>query len=128
MQGDEGLARARDVLADREIAAAIVDDADAAPEPGRVLLAVAQLERGFELEDARLAVLTESEFYGRTIGGDSRVVKKLASKRRNVVDPLQLTPGDHVVHATHGPASAATFAAPAASRPARRKKQATNVL
>jgi len=94
--------RARDVLADREIAAAIVDDADAAPEPGRVLLAVAQLERGFELEDARLAVLTESEFYGRTIGGDSRVVKKLASKRRNVVDPLQLTPGDHVVHATHG--------------------------
>ena len=63
---------------------------------------MAQLERGFELEDARLAVLTESEFYGRTIGGDSRVVKKLASKRRNVVDPLQLTPGDHVVHATHG--------------------------
>ncbi|HIE61588.1 MAG TPA: transcription-repair coupling factor, partial [Microbacterium sp.] len=94
--------RARDVLADREIAAAIVEDADAAPEPGRATLAVAQLERGFELEDARLAVLTESEFYGRTIGGDSRVVKKLASKRRNVVDPLQLTPGDHVVHATHG--------------------------
>ena len=30
------------------------------------------------------------------------MVKKLASKRRNVVDPLQLTPGDHVVHATHG--------------------------
>ena len=94
--------RASDVLAEREIAAALVDDADAAPEPGRVWLAVAQLERGFELEDARLAVLTESEFYGRTIGGDSRVVKKLASRRRNVVDPLQLTPGDHVVHATHG--------------------------
>ena len=94
--------RARDVLAEREIAAALVEDADAAPEPGRATLAVAQLERGFELEDARLAVLTESEFYGRTIGGDSRVVKKLASKRRNVVDPLQLTPGDHVVHATHG--------------------------
>lgn len=94
--------RASDVLAEREIAAALVDDPDAAPEPGRVSLAVAQLERGFELEDARLAVLTESEFYGRTIGGDSRVVKKLASRRRNVVDPLQLTPGDHVVHATHG--------------------------
>ncbi|WP_434971146.1 transcription-repair coupling factor [Microbacterium sp. bgisy207] len=94
--------RARDVLADREIPAAILDDPDAIPEPGRASLVLAQLERGFELDDIRLAVLTESEFYGRTIGGDTRVVKKLASKRRNVVDPLQLTPGDHVVHATHG--------------------------
>lgn len=41
------------------------------------------------------------EFYGRTIGGDSRVVKRLASRRRNVVDPLQLV-GDFVVHSTHG--------------------------
>jgi transcription-repair coupling factor (superfamily II helicase) len=47
-------------------------------------------------------VLTEAEFYGRTIGADSRVVKKLASRRRNVVDPLQLKAGDIVVHATHG--------------------------
>jgi transcription-repair coupling factor (superfamily II helicase) len=46
-------------------------------------------------------VLTEAEFYGRTIGADSRVVKKLA-RRRNVVDPLQLKAGDIVVHATHG--------------------------
>ena len=52
--------------------------------------------------DAKLAVLTESEFYGRTIGGDQRVVKKLASRRKNVVDPLQLKAGDYVVHATHG--------------------------
>ncbi|MFW8746026.1 CarD family transcriptional regulator, partial [Mesorhizobium japonicum] len=29
-------------------------------------------------------------------------VKKLASRRRNVVDPLQLRPGDIVVHQTHG--------------------------
>ena len=48
--------RARDVLAEREIAAALVEDADAAPEPGRATLAVAQLERGFELEDARLSL------------------------------------------------------------------------
>ena len=51
---------------------------------------------------AKIAVLTEADFYGRTIGGDGRVVKKLASRRRNVVDPLQLKPGDPVVHSTHG--------------------------
>ncbi|MCH6232266.1 transcription-repair coupling factor [Microbacterium sp. CFH 31415] len=94
--------RARDVLAERGIAARKVDEVLAAPEPGVAHLVVSVLERGFEVPDAKLAVLTETEFYGRTIGGDQRVVKKLASRRKNVVDPLQLKPGDHVVHVTHG--------------------------
>ncbi|KAA9087335.1 transcription-repair coupling factor [Microbacterium radiodurans] len=94
--------RARDVLAERGIAARTAGDVtDLTDEPVAVCV-VASLERGFEAPEARLAVLTESEFYGRTIGGDGRVVKKLASRRRNVVDPLQLKPGDVVVHATHG--------------------------
>ncbi|GAA2006542.1 transcription-repair coupling factor [Microbacterium ulmi] len=94
--------RARDVLAERGIAARKVDAVLDAPEPGVAHVVAATLERGFQSTDARLAVLTEAEFYGRTIGSDSRVVKKLASRRRNVVDPLQLKAGDYVVHATHG--------------------------
>ncbi|TDN92381.1 transcription-repair coupling factor [Microbacterium sp. BK668] len=94
--------RARDVLGERGLAARKVDGVLEAPEPGVAQVVVASLERGFESPDAKLAVLTETEFYGRTIGGDSRVVKKLASRRRNVVDPLQLKAGDYVVHATHG--------------------------
>lgn len=94
--------RARDVLSERGIAARKVDDVRTAPEPGVAHLVVSVLERGFEATDAKLAVLTETEFYGRTIGGDQRVVKKLASRRKNVVDPLQLKAGDYVVHATHG--------------------------
>ncbi len=98
-----GLAeRAHDVLAERGIAARQVDSLLEAPEPGVAHLVVAPVERGFEVVEAKFAVLTESEFYGRTIGGDSRVIKKLASRRRNVVDPLQLKTGDYVVHATHG--------------------------
>lgn len=94
--------RARDVLAERGIAARRVDAVLDAPEPGVAHIVLSELERGFESPDAKLAVLTESEFYGRTIGSDQRVVKKLASRRRNVVDPLQLKAGDYVVHATHG--------------------------
>ncbi|MCR2784322.1 MULTISPECIES: transcription-repair coupling factor [unclassified Microbacterium] len=94
--------RARDVMAERGIAAREVVDVHAVPEPGIALTVVSRLERGFEVPDAKLAVLTESEFYGRTIGSDGRVVKKLASRRRNVVDPLQLKAGDYVVHTTHG--------------------------
>ena len=94
--------RARDVLADRGIAARKVDEVRHAPEPGVAHVVLSVLERGFQSPEAKLAVLTESEFYGRTIGGDNRVVKKLASRRKAVVDPLKLTAGDYVVHATHG--------------------------
>ncbi|MFS0893134.1 transcription-repair coupling factor [Microbacterium sp. 179-I 3D3 NHS] len=94
--------RARDVLADRGVAARVVESLTEAPEPGVATLVCGSVEAGFQVPEAKLAVLTDNEFYGRTIGGDQRVVKKLASRRKNVVDPLQLTPGDHVVHATHG--------------------------
>ncbi|MBW8762286.1 MAG: transcription-repair coupling factor [Microbacterium sp.] len=94
--------RARDVLSDRGIAARIVEDLVAAPDAGVATLTAGSVEAGFQIAEAKLAVLTDNEFYGRTIGGDQRVVKKLASKRKNVVDPLQLKQGDFVVHATHG--------------------------
>ncbi|MFT4258871.1 transcription-repair coupling factor [Microbacterium sp.] len=94
--------RARDVLSDRGIAARIVDDLVDAPDAGVATLTTGSVESGFQVPEAKLAVLTDNEFYGRTIGGDQRVVKKLASRRRNVVDPLQLKQGDFVVHATHG--------------------------
>ncbi|WP_341956866.1 transcription-repair coupling factor [Microbacterium sp. LWH13-1.2] len=94
--------RARDVLSDRGIAARIVSELTDAPDTGVATLVTGSVEAGFQIPEARLAVLTDNEFYGRTIGGDQRVVKKLASRRKNVVDPLQLKQGDYVVHNTHG--------------------------
>jgi len=94
--------RAAQVLAEREVAARVVDAAPADPEPGVAYLVTASVEAGFECEGARLSLLSEAEFYGRAAGIDSRQPKRLASRRRNVVDPLQLKPGDAVVHETHG--------------------------
>jgi transcription-repair coupling factor (superfamily II helicase) len=94
--------RARDVLSDRGIAARVVEALTEAPDAGVATLVTGTVESGFQVADAKLAILTDNEFYGRTIGGDQRVVKKLASRRKNVVDPLQLKPGDFVVHNTHG--------------------------
>ncbi|PKI92188.1 transcription-repair coupling factor [Actinomycetales bacterium SN12] len=94
--------RARDVLSDRGLAARIVEQLTDEPEGGVATLVAGSVESGFQVPDARIAVLTDNEFYGRTIGGDQRTVKKLASRRRNVVDPLQLKQGDFVVHSTHG--------------------------
>ena len=94
--------RAASVLAERELSAREVEGFPADPEPGVAYLTMASVDQGFELPDAKLAVFSESEFFGRTAGYDSRQVKKLASRRRNVVDPLQLKAGDFVVHNTHG--------------------------
>ncbi|TXK19531.1 transcription-repair coupling factor [Homoserinibacter sp. GY 40078] len=94
--------RAAQVLAEREVAARIVDEVPEHPEPGVAYLVTGSVEAGFELDDARFALLSEAEFYGRAAGIDSRQPKRLASRRRNVVDPLQLKAGDYVVHETHG--------------------------
>jgi transcription-repair coupling factor (superfamily II helicase) len=100
--------RAADVLAEHEVAGRIVETLPASTgsgtgwEPGVAYLVQADVEAGFELPEIKLAVLSESEFYGRTAGYDSRQVKRLATQRKNVVDPLQLKAGDFVVHQTHG--------------------------
>ncbi len=94
--------RARDVLAEAGLAARIVDEVPAELEPGVAYLVQADAARGFEVPEVRLALIAEAEFYGRAVGYDARRNTKLASRRRNVVDPLQLKAGDHVVHQTHG--------------------------
>ncbi|MDN4615851.1 transcription-repair coupling factor [Leifsonia sp. F6_8S_P_1B] len=94
--------RAAQVLAEAELPARHVEEFPAEPEAGIAYLLKATVEHGFEVPETKLALISEAEFYGRTVGYDSRQVKKLATRRKNVVDPLQLKPGDYVVHETHG--------------------------
>ncbi len=79
--------RARDVLAEAGVAPALEQ---------------AAIEAGFALPEDKIAVLSEAEFYGRAASVDARGPRRLASRRKNVVDPLQLKAGDYVVHETHG--------------------------
>ncbi|MCU1577973.1 MAG: mfd [Rhodoglobus sp.] len=94
--------RAADVLAEHEVSGRAVEAYPVDAEAGVAYLVRASVDVGFELPDAKLAVLSEAEFFGRAAGYDSRQVKRLASRRKNVVDPLQLKSGDFVVHQTHG--------------------------
>ena len=94
--------RARDVLADHELSGREVESFPADAEPGVAYLLRSSVDSGFEFAGIKLALLGEAEFFGRAVGYDSRQVKKLASRRKNVVDPLQLKSGDFVVHNTHG--------------------------
>jgi transcription-repair coupling factor (superfamily II helicase) len=94
--------RAAEALGEHGFAARMVDEFPVATETGVAYLLRASVEHGFELPETKFVLLSESEFYGRAAGYDTRQVKKLASRRKNVVDPLQLKAGDFVVHETHG--------------------------
>ncbi|WP_430592410.1 transcription-repair coupling factor [Humidisolicoccus flavus] len=101
--GGAGLVdRITEVLGGQELAARVEDDPVSVPDPGLVVATRGSLEHGFELDALRLIVMSEAEFFGRTVGVDSRAPRKLAARRGTVVDPLQLKKGDYVVHETHG--------------------------
>lgn len=101
-QGSGLVERARDVLLERNIAARMVEELPEKLESGIAYVVHATCWRGFESEDARLLLISESEFFGRSVNYQSLQSTKLASRRKNVVDPLKLVAGDYVVHETHG--------------------------
>lgn len=96
------LERANDLLAERTLAGRIVDEAPADYEPGVAYLVAGAALAGFEQPELKLSLLGEADFFGRARSQATQAPKKLAARRRAVVDPLQLTPGDLVVHETHG--------------------------
>ena len=71
-----------------------------APKEGVVGVLKGPLHDGVVIAGANLVVITETDLTGnRSTSIDG---KRLAAKRRNVVDPLALAAGDLVVHDQHG--------------------------
>ncbi|MGO3147291.1 MAG: transcription-repair coupling factor [Leucobacter sp.] len=102
-QGIGLVERAHDLLADAGAAARIVDELPDTLEQGVVYLVTGTAWQGFESAEAKLLLETEVEFFGRAVTSQAASGQKLAKRRgKNVVDPLKLVPGDHVVHETHG--------------------------
>ncbi len=76
-------------------------DLAATPEAGLASVATGMLDIGFVWPAARLAVLTETDMAGQRTAG-RRQGGRMPSRRRGGIDPLQLTPGDYIVHEQHG--------------------------
>ena len=70
------------------------------PEPGLAHVATGLLESGFVWPGIRLVVLAEADLSGTRSG--TRQSHRMPSRRRGGIDPLQLTPGDFIVHEQHG--------------------------
>ncbi len=100
--------RVAEVLSDEGVAHRLVDDlAGLSPggiEPGIVHLTTGSLGHGFLSPGSRVAVVTEADLTGAAAGSgtSTKDMRRMPSRRRNQVDPLQLRPGDFVVHEQHG--------------------------
>ncbi len=101
-QGAGLVERAREILLEHALPARMVEELPNELDPGVAYVVHADFFGGFEIEKAQFALLTEAEFFGRTVSHQPAQSTKLASKRKNVVDPLKLVTGDYVVHETHG--------------------------
>ncbi len=86
-------------LAESETPAALLEPG-ATPSVGVVGVLKGPLHDGAVLPGANLVVITEMDLTGNRVTATEG--KRLAAKRRNVVDPLALTAGDLVVHDQHG--------------------------
>jgi transcription-repair coupling factor (superfamily II helicase) len=93
--------RAVEQLGAAELAARLQPGLASPPEAGIATVTAGRLPRGFALPGVRLAVLTESDLTGQR-GNSTKDMRRLPSRRRNAVDPLQLRAGDLVVHEQHG--------------------------
>src|SRR3954471_1493474 len=89
-----------EVLRGEDVPARLADGVADDVEAGTAVVSTACLLTGFTSPDRQLAVLTETDLAGQRTS--TRDMRRMPSRRRNTVDPLQLKAGDHVVHEQHG--------------------------
>ncbi len=99
-EGHGSAERFVEVLKGEDVAAELV----VAPtrRDGVVQVLTGCLTNGFVSPLLKLAVLTETDLTGTRGAGTKDTSKRMPSRRRNTVDPLQLRAGDPVVHDQHG--------------------------
>jgi len=99
-----GLAkRVVEVLGEHDVPGRLEDGPQLGLEPGVAHVTTGSMGKGFVAAQARLVVVTETDLTGTAGQGPStKDMRRMPSRRRNQVDPLQLRPGDFVVHEQHG--------------------------
>ena len=96
-----GLAeRIVEVLTEHEYPARILDRLDAPPAQIWPRVVCADLPHGFVADAIDLAVFTAGDLSGQRTA--DKASRKMPARRKNQIDPLELTSGDAVVHSQHG--------------------------
>ena len=94
--------RAVEVLRDAGLGARLTEEVPTAPRPRRAGGHLRRAQRtGSSTRRPGSSLLTGNDVTGGR-GASTRDMRKMPSRRRNTIDPLELKAGDHVVHEQHG--------------------------
>ncbi|WP_432558939.1 transcription-repair coupling factor [Granulicoccus sp. GXG6511] len=89
-----------EVLTDAEVGTKAVRVLNNPPKQGIVTVLMGELAHGFRLDSVKLAVFTGGDLSGRAPADKS--MRRMPTRRKNQIDPLELRAGDPVVHQQHG--------------------------
>ena len=89
-----------EVLREHDVAVRYHESLDTEPERGLVHVTTGTLEHGFVDEALCLAVLTGDDLSGQR--ASTKDMRKMPTRRKKQIDPLELKTGDYVVHEQHG--------------------------
>ncbi|GAA3723634.1 transcription-repair coupling factor (superfamily II helicase) [Spinactinospora alkalitolerans] len=99
-QGHGPAERLAAMLRDAGLGAQLRTDLPGTPDTAIATVATGRIEHGFVCRSVRTVVLTEADLAGQK--SSTRDMRRMPSRRRGTIDPLQLKPGDYVVHEQHG--------------------------
>ncbi len=93
--------RLAEELREEQLSAVYTDDPQRGIQPGEILVIYGHAHRGYEYPLIRFAVITESDIFGRTQTRKKKK-KQRAYEGRAIGSFAELSPGDYVVHESHG--------------------------
>lgn len=88
-----------ELLGENDIAARLVEEGEGAG-PNVVTVTCGHLVHGLVDEEARVAILTGDDLSGQKTS--TRDMRRMPTRRKKQIDPLELKAGDYVVHEQHG--------------------------
>jgi transcription-repair coupling factor (superfamily II helicase) len=92
--------RMTEVLTEHDLPVRTVDDLAGPPAAGIGTVVTGELSHGFIADTIKLAVFTTHDLSGQRT--PDKATRKMPARRKNQIDPLELSGGDAVVHSQHG--------------------------
>jgi transcription-repair coupling factor (superfamily II helicase) len=93
-------ARLAEVLTEHDLPTRIVEELPEAPVTGIGTVVTGGLSHGFVADAIKLAVFTAADLSGQRSA--DKATRRMPARRKNQIDPLELSAGDPVVHSQHG--------------------------
>ncbi len=92
--------RLAEILSDHDLPARQVDGLAEPPDAGVITIVPASQQHGFRLPSVGVSLFTTADLSGQGVADKSE--RRLPSRRKNTIQPLELAAGDAVVHEQHG--------------------------